>query len=275
MDTTQLTFLLYLFLGQAVLLGLWALVRRRAPADAAAPGRLLRIGFAVYLLLGQVALFVAWLQLRDAWESAGAVAKADVVVILHFGFVVFVLGLQVLVLVGWPLGWAWTRNFWLRLLHIVCIEIVVGQTAIVGLDCPLSSLEIDLRGSLRPHDPLDTELGFSGILAGNLVSSRSESFLTSLVMATGCATTKPPTEGGTPFVGWTKYYVANLHYLEGSSPVARFCHEMLFYQIPERYYKYVVAPFGLLMLLTWIFLPPRMPGQRLSRKQELAKGEHG
>lgn len=270
MDTTQLTFLLYLLLGQAVLLGLWTLVRRRAPVDAAAPGRLLQVGFAVYLLLGQIALFVGWDQLRDVWESAGTVAKADLVVTVHFGFVLFVLGLQVLILVGWSLRWTWTRNFWLRLLHLVCIEIVVGQ-AVVSLECPLTGAERDLRGSLMPDDPRDTELGFSAILAGDLVGSRSENVLTTLVLATGCTTATPPGKGGgTPYIGWGYFYVAQLHYLEGASPVARFCHEKLFYPIPERYYQYVVAPFGLLMLLTWIFVPPRMPGQRPSTKQELA-----
>jgi hypothetical protein len=215
-ETNQLVFLLYLFLGQVVLLGLWSLRRRRA--EAPAPGRFARFGFAVYWLSGQVALFVGWTYLVEAWDATDVVTAADLVVTLHFGFVVFVIGLELFVLAGWPLGWAWTRNFWLRLLHLVCIEIVVGQ-AVVGLECPLTSVERDLRGSVRGDQPGDDDLS------------------------------------------WRDFYRAQLHHLEGSTPVARFCHHKLFYPIPEATYPYVVAPFGLLLLLTWVFVPPRMPGQ--------------
>ena len=216
-ESNQLVFLLYLLLGQVVLLGLWSLVRRRGPAEAPSPRRLAQIGFAVYWFLGQIALFVGWAYLAEAWTEAGAVGRADLIVTLHFGFVLFVLGLELLVLAGWPLGWLWTRNFWLRLAHLVCIEIVVGQT-VVGLECPLTSVERDLRGSLRPDQPGDAD------------------------------------------ISWRDFYRAQLHYLEGSTPVARFCHDKLFYPIPEAKYPYVVAPFGLLLLLTWVFVPPRMPG---------------
>jgi Protein of Unknown function (DUF2784) len=223
LETNQLTFLLYLLLGQVVLLGLWALVRRRGPVGAEASagpasGRLRQIGFAVYWLLGQVALFVGWVQLVDIWEGADAVVMADVVVALHFGFVLFVVGLELLILIGWPLGWRWTRNFWLRLLHLVCIEIVVGQ-AVVALECPLASVERDLRGPLRPGEPGDADLP----------------------------------EG--------HYGKARLNYLEGASPMARFCHNMVFHSIPKPMYRYVVTPFGLLVLLTWVGVPPRTPGQ--------------
>ena len=216
METNQLVFLLYLFLGQVVLLGLWSLRRRRAGTPA--PRRLARFGFAVYWLAGQVAHFAGWTYLVGAWDATDVVTAADLVVTLHFGFVLFVIGLELLILAGWPLGWAWTRNFWLRLLHLVCIEVVVGQ-AFVGLECPLTSVERDLRGVARGEQPGDDELP------------------------------------------WKDFYRSQLHYLEGSSALARFCHGKLFYPIPDARYVYVVAPFGLLLLLTWVFVPPRMPGQ--------------
>jgi hypothetical protein len=261
-ETNQLVFLLYLLLGQVVLFGLWSLVRRRGPADAPSPRRLAQIGFAAYWLLGQVALFVGWTFLVAEWDEAGAAGAADLVVTLHFGFVLFVLGLELFILAGWPLGWAWTRNFWLRLLHLVCIEVVVGQ-AVVGLECPLTSVERDLRGTLMPEDPRDSEAGFAAILAGDIVGARTDSALTSAVMAAACTTTTPPwgKKGGTPYVGWKKFWRSQLHYLEGSSPVARFSHDKLFYSVQPENYPYVVAPVGLLLLLTWVFVPPRMPGQ--------------
>jgi hypothetical protein len=266
-ETNQLVFLLYLLLGQVVLLVLWSLVRRRGSDDAPSPRRLAQIGFAAYWLLGQVALFVGWTFLVAEWDEAGVVAAADLVVTLHFGFVLFVLGLELFILAGWPLDWAWTRNFWLRLLHLVCIEIVVGQ-AVVGLECPLTSVERDLRGTLMPEDPRDSEAGFAAILAGDIVGARTDSALTSAVVAVACTTTTPPwgKKGGTPYVGWKKFWRSQLHYLEGSSPVARFSHNKLFYSVQPENYPYVVAPVGLLLLLTWVFVPPRMPGQGGAKK---------
>ena len=69
---------------------------------------------------------------------------ADVVLVVHGGFVLFVIAGLVLTLVGWPLRWRWERNFYFRLAHLVAIVIVVGQ-AWGGVMCPLTTWESDLR----------------------------------------------------------------------------------------------------------------------------------
>lgn len=69
---------------------------------------------------------------------------ADVVLIIHALFVAFVvLGVVAIYLGSW-LCWAWVRNFWFRLLHLVAIAVVVIQSW-VGAICPFTDWEMRLR----------------------------------------------------------------------------------------------------------------------------------
>ena len=69
---------------------------------------------------------------------------ADLISTLHLGIVVYVLMGQFLILVGWPLGWAWIRNPWFRLSHLGVMVFVAAQGA-VGRLCPLTTWEWELR----------------------------------------------------------------------------------------------------------------------------------
>lgn len=69
---------------------------------------------------------------------------ADVVLVVHVGFVVFVVFGLLLILLGGLLGWAWVRFPLFRLLHLLAIGQVVGQ-AWLGIICPLTTLEMWLR----------------------------------------------------------------------------------------------------------------------------------
>jgi hypothetical protein len=140
--TLQYSFILYLVLGQLLLLLIWRLAAGRGQEKSS---WLRNVAFALFLLLGQVALLFAWPPLMSAWLSADRILLADVVVTFHVGLIVAVLLGLVLTLVGWPLGWRWTRNFWLRLAQLLVIEVVAGQ-AIVGIECPLKTAERELRG---------------------------------------------------------------------------------------------------------------------------------
>jgi len=69
---------------------------------------------------------------------------ADLVLLLHAAFVAYVvLGLAAIVL-GIAIGWSWVRNFWFRATHLAAIGLVVAE-ALVGLACPLTTLENRLR----------------------------------------------------------------------------------------------------------------------------------
>lgn len=69
---------------------------------------------------------------------------ADLVLVVHTSFVVFVILGLALTLVGAVRGWRWIRNPWFRLGHLLAIGIVVAQ-AWLDVLCPLTSLEMMLR----------------------------------------------------------------------------------------------------------------------------------
>ena len=69
---------------------------------------------------------------------------ADLVVIAHFSYIAFVIFGMAAILIGLALRKDWVRNPWFRIAHLVAIVIVAGQ-AIVGLTCPLTTLENFLR----------------------------------------------------------------------------------------------------------------------------------
>lgn len=70
---------------------------------------------------------------------------ADVVLVVHFAFVLFVTGGLALIWIGAAAGWRWVRNFWFRIAHLAAI-VVVAAEALAGIWCPLTLWEAELRG---------------------------------------------------------------------------------------------------------------------------------
>jgi hypothetical protein len=71
---------------------------------------------------------------------------ADVVLIVHFGIVVFIVGGLALIWIGAAAGWRWVRHFWLRVAHLAAIGFVALE-ALAGMWCPLTVWEARLRGA--------------------------------------------------------------------------------------------------------------------------------
>ena len=69
---------------------------------------------------------------------------ANVIAVVHFAFVVFVVLGLLLILLGAVRRWNWVRNFWFRLAHLLAILFVVGQVW-CGVSCPLTVWEKQLR----------------------------------------------------------------------------------------------------------------------------------
>ena len=69
---------------------------------------------------------------------------AELVLALHAVLVVFVVGGVPLIVIGNLRGWPWVNGLWLRLSHLAAIAIVAAQ-AWLGVDCPLTTLEMWLR----------------------------------------------------------------------------------------------------------------------------------
>lgn len=69
---------------------------------------------------------------------------ADVVLVAHFLFVLFVVLGLVAIYLGYFLKWSWVRNRLFRAVHLLAIGVVVVQSW-VGAICPLTIWEITLR----------------------------------------------------------------------------------------------------------------------------------
>jgi hypothetical protein len=73
---------------------------------------------------------------------------ADVILVVHFLIVAFIVGGLVLVWAGAALGWRWVRNPGFRYLHLGAIAFVAAE-ALLGVVCPLTVWEDMLRGGAR------------------------------------------------------------------------------------------------------------------------------
>ena len=70
---------------------------------------------------------------------------ADLVLLTHFLFVLFVVASLPLAWVGAAAGWRWVRHFGFRACHLGAI-LIVSAEALAGIWCPLTILEDALRG---------------------------------------------------------------------------------------------------------------------------------
>ena len=71
---------------------------------------------------------------------------ADLILLAHFLFVLFVVGGFAMILTGIALNWRWVRNFRFRVLHLAAIVFVMFES-LAGMMCPLTVWEDALRGS--------------------------------------------------------------------------------------------------------------------------------
>jgi hypothetical protein len=69
---------------------------------------------------------------------------ADIVLLVHLAYVLFVVGGLALIWIGCALRWQWVRNWWFRALHFAAIALVALE-ALAGVLCPLTWLEDALR----------------------------------------------------------------------------------------------------------------------------------
>jgi hypothetical protein len=86
------------------------------------------------------------------------ICLADMVAIIHLGYVVFVILGFVLIIGGIVFRWRWIRNPLFRTLHLAAI-IAVAMEAILGLYCPLTVLEFRLRYPTGAYQEIGSFIG--------------------------------------------------------------------------------------------------------------------
>ena len=69
---------------------------------------------------------------------------ADVVLVVHFAVVLFVVGGMLAIALGVKLGWLWVHGWLFRLTHVAAVALITLQ-AWLGQHCPLTILEGWLR----------------------------------------------------------------------------------------------------------------------------------
>lgn len=72
------------------------------------------------------------------------ILAADVILLVHVLFVLFILVGLLFIYVGRWRSWSWVRNPWFRITHLSAIAGVVIQSWF-GINCPLTTLEMALR----------------------------------------------------------------------------------------------------------------------------------
>lgn len=102
---------------------------------------------------------------------------ANIVLLAHAAYVLFVVGGQLLIVAGWVRGWGWTRRFVFRFLHFLAIGFVMLE-AWIGAVCPLTMLENALR--FRSGVTAD-ERGFISHWLERLIFSSAPAWIFTLV----------------------------------------------------------------------------------------------
>jgi len=71
---------------------------------------------------------------------------ADLILALHAGYVLFVVGGLLLIWLGIRRSWRWVRSFWFRVVHLAAVSLVAVEV-LLGVVCPLTALEDWLRAT--------------------------------------------------------------------------------------------------------------------------------
>ena len=72
---------------------------------------------------------------------------ADLILIIHVFIVIFIISLFALVPYGYYKKWAWVSSKKIRYTHLFLITLIAIES-IVGIICPLTILENNLRGTI-------------------------------------------------------------------------------------------------------------------------------
>ena len=102
---------------------------------------------------------------------------ADIIAIIHLGYVIYVILGFILILAGIFLKWKWIRNLWFRMIHLGAI-VGVALEALLGMNCPLTVLEFSLRYGAPPSE---RRLSFVGELIDSILYYDAPAWLFTII----------------------------------------------------------------------------------------------
>jgi len=104
---------------------------------------------------------------------------ADIIAIIHIGYVIYVILGFILIVAGIILRWKWIRNLPFRITHLLAI-VGVACEALLGVNCPLTVLEFKLRYASNLSEE---KVSFIGAIAGSLLYYNAPGWLFTIIYA--------------------------------------------------------------------------------------------
>jgi len=123
---------------------------------------------------------------------------ADIIAIIHLGYVSYVILGFILIVVGIILRWKWIRNLPFRITHLLAI-VGVACEALLGVNCPLTVLEYKLRYALNLSKE---KVSFIGTIIDSLLYYNAPGWLFTIIYTVFAITViitfiiAPPTRRG-------------------------------------------------------------------------------
>jgi len=125
---------------------------------------------------------------------------ADIIAVIHLGYVFFVILGFILIVVGICFKWKWIRNLWFRIAHLAAIG-GVALEALLGINCPLTVLEFSLRYGAPPSE---RRVSFVGRLIDSILYYDAPAWLFTVIyvgfalLVAATFIMAPPTRRGPP-----------------------------------------------------------------------------
>jgi len=104
---------------------------------------------------------------------------ADIIAIIHLGYVIYVILGFIFIVVGIILGWKWIRNLPFRITHLLAI-VGVACEALLGVNCPLTVLEFKLRYAFNFSEE---KVSFIGAIIDSLLYYNAPGWLFTIIYA--------------------------------------------------------------------------------------------
>jgi len=104
---------------------------------------------------------------------------ADIIAIIHLGYVIYVILGFILIVVGIICRWKWIRNLPFRITHLLAI-VGVACEALLGVNCPLTVLEFKLRYALNLSEE---KVFFIGAIVDSLLYYTAPGWLFTIIYA--------------------------------------------------------------------------------------------
>ena len=104
---------------------------------------------------------------------------ADIIAIIHLGYVIYVILGFILIVVGIICRWKWIRNLPFRITHLLAI-VGVACEALLGINCPLTVLESKLRYALNLSEE---RVSFIGAIVDSLLYYNAPGWLFTIIYA--------------------------------------------------------------------------------------------